>query len=78
MADRPKTDEYRVIVGGAGELSGEVASRPGTEAAMRAGYPRVVDTFAADIAAGNVRVELVAETEYQRRQQRQTGGADHE
>jgi hypothetical protein len=64
------TDEYRVIVHGTGELSGEVASRPGTEAAMREGYPRVVDTFAADITAGNVRVELVTETEYQRRQRR--------
>lgn len=61
-------DEYRVIVHGTGERSGEVASRPGAEAAMRDGHGRVVDTFAADIAAGNMRVELVAETEYQRRQ----------
>lgn len=71
-------DEYRVIVHGTGERSGQVASEPGREAAMRTGHARVVDTFARDIADGNMRVELVAEVEYQRRQQRQDGGVDHE
>lgn len=69
---------YRVVLNGAGTRTGTVASSPRSRAAALAGEQIAAATFAADIAAGDMRVELVAEAEYQRRQQRQDGGTDHE
>ena len=59
---------YRVVVDGTGRRSGTVAASPTTsrQQAM-AGFDIACDAFAADLAAGDMRISVLAEDEFARR-----------
>lgn len=61
-------EQYRLVLHGTGRRSGSLAAAPRTRAEAIAGERVLADTFADDIAAGDMRIELMAEAEYQRRQ----------
>jgi hypothetical protein len=60
-------DLVRVVVEGIGDHYGAVASSPTTAWAARMGLASVRDVFAADIAAGQVRVGVMDEQQWAQR-----------
>lgn len=58
---------YRVVLDGINGRTGLVASDPTSRARAMAGFDTVVDTFAADIRAGDMRVSVLDDAEYQKR-----------
>jgi hypothetical protein len=61
------TDQYRVVLDGMGARTGTVASSPMTRAEAMAGFDVALDSMRADVRDGDIRVSVLAESEYQRR-----------
>lgn len=60
-------EEYRVVLDGIGRRTGTVPGQPqGRDKAM-AGFDTALDVFADDIGAGDMRVSVLAESEYLKR-----------
>lgn len=59
--------KYRVVLDGINGRTGCVAASPTSRDEAMTGFDTAVDTFGADVAAGDLRVSVLDDAEYQKR-----------